>query len=142
MRPKVFTFCKKKKNKLACVHFLSYLEENAPLFYWEKHKYRISIESSGEDNHNYEFCLQNVTDQEICSCQPFFNNFAQTHMRLGKCFAPNSYIQFLELLRTSKSFESQTHRVPRVELLCLPGQEIRRTEEKYQEFTEEAHGSF
>ena len=129
---------------LACVHFLSYLEENARTLYWKKDKCRESIESFGEDRHNYEFCLQNVTDHEISSCPSFLNNFAQMCMYLEKCFAPNSYAQFLELLLTCKSLESQTHPVLRVELLCVLGEEMRRTgkNEKYQEYMEEAHGLF
>ena len=130
--------------RLACVHFLSRLEENARMLYWKKDKCRESIESFGEDRHNYEFCLQNVADHEICSCEPFLNNFAQTCMYLEKCFALNSYIRFLELLLTCKSFESKTHPVLRVELLFLLGQEMRRTgmNEKYQKYMEEAHGLF
>ena len=130
--------------RLACVHFLSRLEENARMLYWEKDKCRKSIESFGEDRHNYEFCLQNVTDREISSCQLFLNNFTQTCMYLEKCFAPNSYIQFLESLLTCKSFESKTHPVLRVELLCVLGEEMRRTgkNKKYQEYMEEAHDLF
>ena len=110
--------------QLACEHFLSRLEENARMLYWKKDKCRESIESFGEDRHNYESCLQNVTDHEITSCQPFLDNFAQTCMHLEKCFAPDSYIQFLEFLLTCKSFESKTHPVLRVELLSLLGQEM------------------
>ena len=77
--------------QLACVHFLSRLEENARMLYWKKDKCRESIESFGEDRHNYEFCLQNVADHEISSCQPFLNNFTQTCMYLEKCFASDSY---------------------------------------------------
>ena len=130
--------------QLACVHFLSRLEENARVLYWEKDKCRESIQSFGEDRHNYEFCLQNVTDHEISSCKPFLNNFAQTCMYLEKCFAPDSYIQFLELLLTCKSFESKTHPVLRVELLCVLGEEMRRIgkNKKYQEYIEEAYGLF
>ena len=131
--------------QLACVHFLSRLEENARMLYWEKDRCRESIESFGEDRHNYEFCLQNVTDHEISSCKLFLKNFTQTCLYLEKCFAPNSYIQFLELLLTCKSFESKTHPVLRVELLSLLGQEMRRTGmnyERYQNYMEEAHGLF
>ena len=130
--------------RLACVHFLSRLEENARMLYWKKDKCRESIESFEEDRHNYEFCLQNVGDHEVSSCQLFFNNFTQTCMYLEKCFAPNSYFQFLELLLTCKSFESKTHPVLRVQLLCVLGEEMRRTgkNEKYQENMEEAHGLF
>ena len=53
--------------------------------------------SSGEDRHNYEFCLQNVTDVEISSCQLFLSNFSHTCMYLEKCLAPNSYTHFLEV---------------------------------------------
>ena len=130
--------------QLACVHFLSRLEENARMLYWKKDKCRESIESFGEDRHNYEFCLQNVGDHEISSCQLFLNNFTQTCMYLEKCLAPNSYTQFLELLLTCKSFESKTHPVLRVELLCVLGEEMRRTgkNKKYQECMEEAHDLF
>ncbi|XP_067034512.1 uncharacterized protein [Acropora muricata] len=130
--------------RLARVHFLSRLEENARMLYWEKDKCRESIESFGEDRHNYEFCLQNVTDHEISSCKPFLNNFAQTCMYLEKCFAPDSYIQFLEFLLTCKSYESTTHPVVRVELLCVLGEEMRRTgkNKKYQEYMEEADSLF
>ena len=130
--------------RLACVHFLSRLEENARMLYWEKDKCTESIESFGEDRHNYEFCLQNVAYHEISSCELFLNNFTQTCMYLEKCFAPNSYIQFLELLMTCKSFESKTHPVLRVELLCVLGEEMRRTgkNQKYQEYMEEAYGLF
>ena len=129
---------------LARVHFLSRLEENARMLYWEKDKCRESIESFGEDRHNYEFCLQNVADHEISSCETFLNNFAQTCMYLEKCFALNSYIRFLELLLTCKSFESKNRPVLRVELLSLLGQEMRRTgkKEKYQKYMEEAHDLF
>ena len=130
--------------QLACVHFLSCLSENARLLYWGKDTCKASIESFGADRHNYEFFLQSVTDHEISSCQPFLNNFGQTCMYLEKCFAPNSHIQFLKLLLTCKSFESRTHPVLRVELLCLLGEEMRRTgkNEKYQEYMEEACGLF
>ena len=130
--------------QLACVHFLSRLEENARTLYWKKDKCKESIESFGVDRHNYEFCLQNVAYQEISSCQPFLKNFTQTCQYLEKCFAPNSYIQFLKRLLACKSFEAQTHPVLRVELLCLLGQEMRRVEEKekYQEYMEEADGLF
>ena len=133
-----------KSKPLACVHFLSRLEENTRMLYWKKDKCRKSIESFGEDRHNYEFCLQNVTDHEISSCQLFLNNFTETCMYLEKCFAPNSYTQFLELLLTCKSFESKTHPVLRVELLCVLGEEMRRTgkNKKYQEYMEEAYGLF
>ena len=130
--------------QLACVHFLSRLEENAQMLYWKKDKCRESIESFGEDRHNYEFCLQNVTDHEISSCQPFLDNFTQTCMYLEKCFAPDSYTQFLEFLLACKLFESKTHPVHRVELLSLLGQEMRRTgkHEKYEKCMEEAHDLF
>ena len=133
-----------KSERLACVHFLSRLEENARMLYWEKDKCTESIESFGEDRHNYEFCLQNVGDHKISSCQLFLNNFTETCMYLEKCFAPNSYIQFLELLLTCTSFESKTHPVLRVGLLCVLGEEMRRTgkNEKYQQYMEEAHGLF
>ncbi|XP_015753918.1 PREDICTED: uncharacterized protein LOC107333603 [Acropora digitifera] len=129
---------------LACVHFLSRLEENTRMLYWKKDKCRESIESFGEDRHNYEFCLQNVGDHEISSCQLFLNNFTQTCMYLEKCLAPNSYTQFLELLLTCKSFESKTHPVLCVELLCVLGEEMRRSgkNEKYQEYMEEAYDLF
>ena len=100
--------------QLACVHFLSRLEENARMLYWKKDKCRESIESFGEDRHNYEFCLQNVTDLEISSCQLFLSNFTHTCMYLEKCLAPNSYTHFLNVLLKCKSFESQTHPVLRV----------------------------
>ena len=130
--------------QLACVHFLSRLEENARKLYWKKDKCRESIESFGEDRHNYEFCLQNVTDHEISSCQLFLNNFTHTCMYLEKCFPPDSYTHFLEELLTCKSFESKTHPVLRVELLCVLGEEMRRTgnNEKYQGYMEEAHDLF
>ena len=153
--------------QLACVHFLSRLEENARMLYWRKDKCRESIESFGEDRHNYEFCLQNVADHEISSCQPFLNNFAQTCMYLEKCFASDSYQNvadeeisscqpflknvtqtcqylFLKRLLACKSFEAQTHPVLRVELLCLLGQEMRRVEEKekYHKYMEEAYDLF
>ncbi|XP_015753921.1 PREDICTED: uncharacterized protein LOC107333605 [Acropora digitifera] len=130
--------------QLACVHFLSRLEENARMLYWKKDKCKESIESFGEDRHNYEFCLQNVAYQEISSCQPFLKNFTQTCQYLEKCFSPNSYIQFLRRLLACKSFDAQTQPVLRVELLCLLSQEMRRVEEKekYQEYMEEADGLF
>ena len=111
------------------------------MLYWKKDKF---IESFGEERHNYEFCLQNVADHEVFSCQPFLNNFAQTCMYIEKCSAPNSYILCLELLLPCKSFESKTHPVLRVELLFLLGQEMRRTgmNEKYQKYMQEAHGLF
>ena len=130
--------------QLACVHFLSRLEENARMLYWKKDKCKESIESFGVDRHNYEFCLKNVAYQEISSCQPFLKNFTQTCQYLEKCFTPNSYIQFLKRLLACKSFDSQTQLVLRVELLCLLGQEMRRVEEKekYQEYMEEADDLF
>ena len=82
--------------QLACVHFLSRLEENARMLYWKKDKCKESIESFGVDRHNCEFCLKNVAYQEISSCQPFLKNFTQTCQYLEKCFTPNSYIQFLK----------------------------------------------
>ena len=130
--------------QLARVHFLSRLEENARTLYWGKDTCRESIESFGEDRHNYEFFLQNMTDHEISSCQLFLDNFAQTCQYLDKCSARIPYIQFLNLLPTCKSFESQTHPVLRVELLCLLGEEMRRTgkNEKYREYMEEARDLF
>ena len=155
LHPLVRTFAKKigdlkspqiwqNRKQLACIHFVSCLAENARLLYWGKDTCKASIESFGADRHNYEFFLQSVTDHEISSCPPFLNNFTQTCMYLEKCFAPNSYTQFLELLLTCQSFESQTHPVLRVELLCLLGQEMRRTgkNEKYRKYMEEAHGLF
>ncbi|KAK2558039.1 E3 ubiquitin-protein ligase DZIP3 [Acropora cervicornis] len=145
MHPLVRAFAKKigetkcpqalqNRKQLACVHFLSRLEENAQLLYWGKDTCKASIESLAEDRHNYEFFLQffpqEVADHEISTCQPFLENFAQTCMYLEKCIAPNSYIQFLELLLGCKSFEPQTHPVLRVELLCLLGQEMRRVGKK------------
>ena len=122
------------REQLACVHFLSRLEENARLLYWGKDTCKKSIESFGEDRHNYEFFLQffsqRLAEHEVSSCQPFLNNFAQTCMYLEKCLAPNSYIQFLKLLLRCKSFEPQNHPVLRVELLCLLGQEMRRVGDK------------
>ncbi|XP_067035057.1 uncharacterized protein [Acropora muricata] len=130
--------------QLACLHFLSRLEENARVLYWKKDKCKESIKSFGEDRQNYEFCLKNVACQEISSCHPFLKNFTQTCQYLEKCFAPKSYIQFLKRLHACKSFEAQTHPVLRVELLCLLGQEMRRVEEKekYHEYMEEADGLF
>ena len=130
--------------QLACVHFLSRLEENARVLYWGKDTCRESIDSFGEDRHNYEFFLQNVTDHEIFSCQLFLDNFAQTCQYFDKCSARIPYIQFLKRLLTCKSFESQTHPVLRVELLCLLGEEMRRTgkNEEYGEYMEEARGLF
>ena len=130
--------------QLACIHFLSRLEENARMLYWKKDKCKEAMESFGVDRHNYEFCLKNVADKEISSCQPFLKNFSQTCQYLEKCFAPNSYIQFLKRLLACKSFEAQTYPVLRVELLCLLGQEKRRVEEKekYQEYMEEANSLF
>ena len=139
-RPQVW----QKSKQLACVYFMSCLAENARLLYWGKDTCKAAIEAFEGDRHNYEFCLQNVGDHEISSCKPFLNNFAQTCMYLEKCFAPNSYTQFLKRLLACKSFEAQTHPVLRVELLCLLGQEMRRVEEKekYQQYMEEAHDLF
>ncbi|XP_015759970.1 PREDICTED: uncharacterized protein LOC107339224 [Acropora digitifera] len=145
MHPLVRAFAKKigeskgpqilqNREQLACVHFLSRLEENAQLLYWGKDTCKASIESLAEDRHNYEFFLQffpqGVVEHELSPCQPFLENFAQTCMYLEKCIALNSYIQFLELLLGCKSFEPQTHPVLRVELLCLLGQEMRRVGDK------------
>ena len=123
------------REQLACVQFLSRLEENAQLLYWGKDTCKASIESSAEDRHNYEFFLQffpqGVAEHEMISpCHPFLENFAQTCMYLEKCIAPNSYIQFLKLLLGCESFEPQTHPVLLVELLCLLGQEMRRVGDK------------
>ena len=130
--------------KLACVHFMSLLSENA-IRYWSKDSCRESVEAFRAGSHNFEYFLQiyaqgrEKKDGDIVeSCQTFFNGLLQKCMYLEMCVLPRFYISILE--RLLETFDSETHPVERVELLSLLGHEYRKAgeKEKYQQVMMEA----
>ena len=88
--------------KLACVLFLSLLNENAKMF-WSKDISKASIESFNEDRENFEYFLDFLCkemmmnhDPEIeNSSQRFLEDFSQKCMYLEKCVRPTFYVQIL-----------------------------------------------
>ena len=130
--------------KSACVHFTSLLAENANR-YWGKDSCRESVEAFRAERHNFEYFLQiyaqgrEKKDGDIVeSCQTFFNGLLQKCMYVEMCVLPRFYISILE--RLLATFDSETHPVERVELLCLLGHEYRKAgeKEKYQQVMMEA----
>ena len=94
---------------------------------------------------NFEYFLQiyaqrrEMKDGDIVeSCQIFLNGLPQKCMYLVMCVLPRFYISILE--RLLETFDSETHPVERVELLCLLGHEYRKAgeKEKYQQVMMEA----
>ena len=130
--------------KLACVHFMFRLDENAQRF-WSKDTCKAAIDSFSEDRHNFEHFLQvyseRMEDQDqmiVDTCQKILEDLPQKCMYIEKCVHPQFYIQFLErLLKYSKSVIQPVHEV---ELLCLLGHEMRKKgeKEKYNGYMEEA----
>ena len=131
--------------KMACVHFVSRLAENAKR-YWSKDSCKESVEAFNADKHNFEYFLQiyaqarEKKDSSIAeSCQTFLNDLPQKCMYLEMCVFPRFYISILE--RLLETFDSENQPVHRVELLCLLGHEYRKAgdKEKYRELMMEAH---
>ena len=125
--------------KLACVHFISRLANNADM-YWSKDTCKDSLVSFNEDKHNYEYFLQiyatgrEEQDEEIVdSCKTVLDSLPQKCMYLERCLLPRSYAEFLE--RLLKTFDSNTQPVHVVDLLCLLGHECRKKgeQERYKE---------
>ncbi|XP_068747828.1 nephrocystin-3-like [Montipora capricornis] len=134
--------------ELACEHFISRLEENTRL-YWGKDTCKEAIESFSTDRQNFEHFLKvfanGLEAQEIAtSCGKFFDSLFQTFEYLEKCISSKVYIEILELLLRSKTFQAESQQVHRVELLCLLGQEMRRLGDKtkYKDHMQEAHRLF
>lgn len=130
--------------KLACVHFMSRLSNNADI-YWSKDNCRDALVSFQEDKYNFEYFLTFYTqgrekqDKEIvCDSEPFLDSLPQKCMYLERCLHPRFYTEVLE--RLSKTFDSRIQPVCAVDLLCLLGNEYKRKgeQEKYQEVMEEA----
>ena len=121
--------------KLACVFFMSCLNENAKMF-WSKDNCKTSIESFNEDRQNFEyfldfFCNEMMNhDPEIenTGSQSFLEDFSQKCMYLEKCVRPTLYIQILN--KMLQSFDREAQSVLVVELLCLLGHEMRKVGEK------------
>ena len=120
--------------KLACVHFMSLLYENANR-YWSKDSCRESVEAFRAERHNFEYFLQiyaqrrETNDGDILeSCQTFFNGLPQKCMYLEMCVLPRFFISILE--RLLETFDSETQPVERVELLSLLRHEHRKAGEK------------
>ena len=116
--------------KLACVYFMSRLDENAQRF-WGKDTCKAAIDSFSLDRHNFEHFLQvyskGMEDQDqkiVDGCQKILHDLPQKCMFIEKCIQPQFYVQFLErLLKFSKSVNQPVHEV---ELLCLLGHEMRK----------------
>ena len=130
--------------KLACVHFMFRLDENAERF-WGKDTCKAAIDSFSEDRHNFEHFLQvyseRMEDQDqmiVDTCQKILEDLPQKCMYIEKCVHPHFYIQFLE--RMLKSFKPVIEPVHEVELLCLLGHEMRKKgeKEKYNDYMEKA----
>ena len=130
---------------LACAHFMSRLAQNANR-YWSKDSCRESVEAFRAERHNFEYFLKiyaqkrrETKDGDIVeSCQTFLDGLVQKCMYLEMCVLPRFYISILE--RLLETFDSETHPVKRVELLCLLGHEYRKAgeKEKYQQVMMEA----
>ena len=136
--------CLVEGEKLACVHFILRLDENAQRF-WGKDTCKAAIDSFSLDRHNFEHFLQvyseRMEDQDqsiVNSCQKILDDFPQKCMYIEKCIQPQIYIQFLErLLKYSKSVIQPVYQV---ELLCLLGHEMRKKgeTEKYNDYMKKA----
>ena len=130
--------------KLACVHFISRLANNADM-YWSKDTCKDSLLSFHEDKYNFEYFLQiyakgrEEQDEEIVEgCKPFLDSLPQKCMYLERCLLPRSYAEFLE--RLLKTFDSNVQPVHAVDLLCLLGHECRKKgeQERYKEVMDSA----
>ena len=131
--------------KLACVHFMFRLDENAERF-WGKDTCKAAIDSFSEDRGNFEHFLQvyseRMEDQDqmiVDTCQKILEDLPQKCMYIAKCVQPQFYIQFLERL-----LKSEIQPVHTVELLCLLGHEMRKKgeKEKYNDYMEKASHLF
>ena len=131
--------------KLACVFFMSCLNENAKMF-WSKDSCKTSIESFNKDRQNFEYFLDFIC-KEIMNHDPeientgfhsFLEDFSQKCMYLEKCVRPTLYIQILK--KMLESFDREAQPVHVVELLCLLGHEMRKMgeESKYNDHMEDA----
>ena len=114
------------------------------------------MEAFRAERHNFEYFLEiyaqrrETKDGDIVqSCQTFLDGLPQKCMYLEMCVLPRFYISILE--RLLETFDSETHPVKRVELLCLLGHEYRKAgeKEKYKQVIMEAdevhsknHGEF
>ena len=155
MHPLIHSYAKKigrakypdllaRGEKLACVHFISRLANNADM-YWSKDTCKDSLVSFNEDKYNFEYFLQiyakgrEEQDEEIVdSCKPFLDSLPQKCMYLERCLLPRSYAEFLE--RLLKTFDSNIQPVHVVDLLCLLGHECRKKgeQERYKEVMDSA----
>ena len=131
-------------DKLACVHFMSRLSNNADTF-WSKDTCKDSLASFNKDKYNFEYFLQiyakgrEEQDEEIVDgCKLFLDRLPQKCMYLERCLLPRSYAEFLE--RLLKTFDSNIQPVHAVDLLCLLGHECRKKgeEERYKEVMDSA----
>ena len=120
--------------KLACVLFITRLNENAKMF-WSKDSCKMSIESFNEDRQNFEYFLDFFSNEMVNhdpeienTTQSFLEDISQKCMYLEKCVRPTLYIQILEKLL--ESFDREAQPVNVVELLCLLGHEMRKVGEK------------
>ena len=131
-------------DKLACVHFMSRLSNNADTF-WSKDTCKDSLVSFNEAKYNFEYFLQiyakgrEEQDKEIVDgCKLFLDSLPQKCMYLERCLLPRSYAEFLE--RLLKTFDYNIQPVHAVDLLCLLGHECRRKgeQERYKEVMDSA----
>ena len=77
-----------RAEKLACVHFISLLAQNAKIF-WSKDQCKKAIDLFSEDRHNFEHFLQvyakaaEIRDEEtLDNCKEFQHDFLQNCMYL------------------------------------------------------------
>ena len=131
-------------NKLACVHFISRLANNADM-YWSMDTCKDSLASFNEDKYNFEYFLQiyakgreEQNEEIVDSCRHFLDSLPQKCMYLERCLLPRSYAEFLE--RLLKTFDSNIQPVHVVDLLCLLGHECRKKgeQERYNEVMDSA----
>ena len=121
-------------DKLACVHFMSRLSNNADTF-WSKDTCKDSLVSFNEAKYNFEYFLQiyakgrEEQDEEIVDgCKLFLDSLPQKCMYLERCILPRSYAEFLE--RLLKTFDYNIQPVHAVDLWCLLGHECRKKGEQ------------
>ena len=124
--------------KLACVHFISCLANNANM-YWRKDSCKESLDLFNKDRENFEYFLHIYTqrrkdqDEKIAECsKTFLESFPQKCMYLQKCLPPKNYAHILEQLLDT--FDSVLEPVNFVELSCTLGHECRKKDQmKYKE---------
>ena len=124
--------------KLACVHFISCLANNANM-YWRKDSCKESLDLFNEDRDNFEYFLhiyaqrRKDQDEKIAECsKTFLESFPQKCMYLQKCLPPKIYADILEQLLDT--FDSVLEPVNFVELSCALGHECRKKDQmKYNE---------